>query len=421
MPTSFDARRYRDVLGQYPTGVCVVSAVGTDGRASGLAVGSFTSVSLDPPLVAFFPDRSSSSWPKIEAAGSFCVNVLAAHQEEVCRALAAKSDDKFKALIWRPAGSGSPILEGAVAWIDCDIESVQEAGDHYIVIGRVRELDNPSTDLPLLFFRGGYGRFAPLSFASGDADLLEQLGLVDLTRPIMEEVAAELHVECAAASVVGSALVYVATAGRPMDASATRVGRRLPYVPPIGASLAAWSDSAAQEHWLDQLGPDSLPARRRWESVLGDIRRRGYLVGLGHDIHASIEQRFLTEKQPPVPVAAAGDVDALIGDLRIGYEQGNQHLDALEVGAVDPDVDPNESCEARTIIAPVFGPGGRPLLQLVLWGLPYSSTWGGVQSRAQRLREAAQRATHAVGGHQPDPDRVQTGVSASRPRRTPSA
>lgn len=423
MPTRFDARRYRDVLGQYPTGVCVVSAVGADGRASGLAVGSFTSVSLDPPLVAFFPDRGSTSWPKIEAAGSFCVNVLAAHQEEVCRALAARSDDKFRALIWRPAGSGSPILEGAVAWIDCDIESVQEAGDHYIVIGRVRELDNPSTDLPLLFFRGGYGRFAPLSFASGDADLLQDLHLVDRARPIMEELAAELHLECAAACVVDDALVYVATAGRPLGANATRVGRRLPYVPPIGASLAAWGDPAEQQHWLAALGPGSAESAQRWRQVLAGIRRRGFIVGLGHDVHAAIENRFFAEGRSPAPAGPA--LSELMENLRVGYEQGNQQLELLERNADrQASLGSEASHEARTIIAPVWGPDARPLLQLVLWGLPFSSTLADIEYRAARLMDAARRASEAIGGRSPaldsrrEPD--QDGASASMPRRTPS-
>jgi flavin reductase (DIM6/NTAB) family NADH-FMN oxidoreductase RutF len=157
-PPSFDSARFRQVLGHFPTGVTVVTAAPATGPV-GLAVGSFASVSLDPPLVAFFPDRSSSSWPQIEAAGSFCVNILAEDQEVVCRRFAAKGDDKFAGLGWKPARSGAPLLDGVLAWIDCDIESVTEAGDHFCVMGRVRDLDVGQDGGPLLFFRGGYGRF----------------------------------------------------------------------------------------------------------------------------------------------------------------------------------------------------------------------------------------------------------------------
>jgi flavin reductase (DIM6/NTAB) family NADH-FMN oxidoreductase RutF len=160
-PASFDTAQFRQVLGHFPTGVTVVTAAPATGPV-GLAVGSFASVSLDPPLIAFFPDRSSSSWPQIEAAGSFCVNILSEHQEVVCRRFATKGDDKFAGLGWRPARSGAPLLDGVLAWIDCDIDTVHEAGDHWIVVGHVRELEvGDESGGPLVFYRGGYGRFAP--------------------------------------------------------------------------------------------------------------------------------------------------------------------------------------------------------------------------------------------------------------------
>jgi flavin reductase (DIM6/NTAB) family NADH-FMN oxidoreductase RutF len=155
---AFDSATFRQVLGHFPTGVTVITSA-SDGVPVGMAVGSFSSVSLEPPLVAFFPDRSSTSWPKIQAAGTFCVNVLGEHQEDVCRRFAMKGDDKFAGLGWTPAGTGSPRIEGVIAWIDCDIDSVTDAGDHFCVIGAVRELAVGHDGGPLVFFRGGYGRF----------------------------------------------------------------------------------------------------------------------------------------------------------------------------------------------------------------------------------------------------------------------
>ena len=155
----FDEGRFRQVLGHFTTGVTVVTAAGIDGPV-GLAVGSFASVSLEPPMVGFFPDKSSSSWPKIEESGHFCVNVLAEAQEDVCRRFASKGDDKFRGLGWHTASSGAPVLDGILAWIDCDIAQVSEAGDHYFVLGAVRDLAVAHDGAPLLFFRGGYGRFA---------------------------------------------------------------------------------------------------------------------------------------------------------------------------------------------------------------------------------------------------------------------
>lgn len=160
--TSFDGAEFRRVLGHYPTGVCAITAV-EDGAPLGMVVGSFTSVSLDPPLVAFFPDRSSSTWPRIAQTGRFCVNVLSARQLDVCRALAARSaGSKFDSVPHSASPQGLPVIDGCIAWIDCTLDAVHEAGDHFIVVGKVDALEAQHPELPLLFFQGGYGQFSPM-------------------------------------------------------------------------------------------------------------------------------------------------------------------------------------------------------------------------------------------------------------------
>ncbi|WP_225206906.1 flavin reductase family protein [Novosphingobium huizhouense] len=151
-----EPRQFRDVLGSYPTGVCVITALGEDGARHGLVVGSFTSISLDPPLVGFFPDKRSTTWARIEATGRFCVNVLGADQIGLCRRFAARSDDKFAELAHGHSPAGLPLLDDAVAWIDCAIERVVGIGDHWLVVGAVEALGHREGGAPLLFFRGGY-------------------------------------------------------------------------------------------------------------------------------------------------------------------------------------------------------------------------------------------------------------------------
>jgi flavin reductase (DIM6/NTAB) family NADH-FMN oxidoreductase RutF len=203
-----DARWFRDVLGHYPTGVSVVTATQPDGTRAGFVVGSFTSVSLDPPLVAFFPGKASTSWPKIRSAGRFCVNILGADQEHLCRRFASRAQDKFGGLECASAASGSPVLPGVVAWIDCDLESVTEAGDHFIVVGRVRELDRDVRGLPLLFFQGGYGGFTSHSLIAAESggQPTGHLRNADLVRDEMEDIARSLSARCIAASMAGGEL-----------------------------------------------------------------------------------------------------------------------------------------------------------------------------------------------------------------------
>lgn len=163
MSASFDSATFRRVLGHYPTGVCVVTAVEADNMPIAMVVGSFTSVSLDPPLVAFFPAKTSTSWPRIEKIGKFCVNVLASDQQPLCRQLASPGTDKFAGVAHRVSTNGSPILDDVVAWIDCTLDAVHEAGDHYIVLGKVLALEVDRPERPLLFFQGNYGEFALIS------------------------------------------------------------------------------------------------------------------------------------------------------------------------------------------------------------------------------------------------------------------
>jgi 3-hydroxy-9,10-secoandrosta-1,3,5(10)-triene-9,17-dione monooxygenase reductase component len=156
--TTFDSARFRQVLGHFPTGVTVITTI-HDGAPVGLAVGSFASLSLEPPLVMFGAGRQSSTWPKIREAGTFAINLLAEDQEDICRVFASKATDKFAEIGWRKGANGAPIIDGVLGFIECELHQVVEAGDHELAIGRVTALDVVHEGGPLLFYRGGYGRF----------------------------------------------------------------------------------------------------------------------------------------------------------------------------------------------------------------------------------------------------------------------
>jgi len=147
-----DPRAFRHVLGHFCTGITVITAPGP----VGFACQSFAAVSLDPPLILFCPNKNSRTWPVIEQAGHFCVNMLAHHQEDVSSVFGRPGTAKFRDIAWRPSPAGAPILPDVLAWLDCTIDAVHSAGDHYIVTGRVTELGEPTQARPLLYFRGTY-------------------------------------------------------------------------------------------------------------------------------------------------------------------------------------------------------------------------------------------------------------------------
>lgn len=157
---------FRSVLGHVPTPVVVVTAAGDDGPL-GLAIGSFTSVSLDPLLVGFFPARTSTSWAAMRGIGTFCVNVLADDQIDVSRVFASRGRDRFAAVDWHPAPSGAPVLDGAVAWIDCALDAELDTGDHLLVLGRVTALEVARDAHALVFHRGDYTSTAATALVDG--------------------------------------------------------------------------------------------------------------------------------------------------------------------------------------------------------------------------------------------------------------
>ncbi|MBU9766847.1 flavin reductase [Mycobacterium sp. TNTM28] len=171
--TEIDPRSFRNVLGQFCTGVTVITTVHED-VPIGFACQSFAALSLDPPLVLFCPTKQSRAWQAIEASGKFCVNMLHENQQHVSAQFGSKAPDKFAGIDWTASELGSPIIDGTLAHIDCTVHSVHDGGDHFVVFGAVHSLSEGSADersreehrtqrkpRPLLFYRGEYTGIEP--------------------------------------------------------------------------------------------------------------------------------------------------------------------------------------------------------------------------------------------------------------------
>jgi flavin reductase (DIM6/NTAB) family NADH-FMN oxidoreductase RutF len=151
---AIDPARFRKTLGHFCTGIVVITSHDC-GQPVGFTAQSLVSLSLDPPLVGFSPSKTSETWPRLRNAKRFCINILSDDQRDICNAFSRRADDRFANIGWSNCGSGLPVLDGALAYISCNLESEHDTGDHFFVVGAVKELEilRPENE-PLLFFRG---------------------------------------------------------------------------------------------------------------------------------------------------------------------------------------------------------------------------------------------------------------------------
>lgn len=379
-----DASLFRDVMKSYPTGVVAVTTTDADEEPLGMIVGTFTMVSFEPPLVAFLPDKGSSTFPKILDTGRFCVNILGAHQEDVCRQLAFKDEEKFASIEWSKSAHGTPRIRGSVAWIECDILNVYEAGDHYIVVGDVKEIIGENVRPPLLFYRGGFGRFASTSLiAPAEIDILKPLQLVDQGRQQIVGLAEDLSVECLVMTAVGVQLVLLSSAVAGTEQSQQRSGQRMPFLAPIAAPLIAWGGHEEIERWGIHLSNAMSSEEKR--ALIERVRERGWSIVL----HSQEQLRF--EK-------AIGDLP-LDGALKTQSAELLAAFEGLSLDGYEPsEIDANESYRVRYISAPVFDEDGTAVLLLSLYQLPEWMSGDEIYQYADRLVQGA----HAFGMELPN-------------------
>jgi flavin reductase (DIM6/NTAB) family NADH-FMN oxidoreductase RutF len=373
-----DALWYREVLGHYPTGVAVVTALDAEGLPVAMVVGSFVSVSLDPPLVAYFPQRSSSSYARLRDAGRYVISVLAADQEQLCRRLASRDPDKLAGLDWATTASGTPLIAGCVAWIECDLEQRHDGGDHEIVLGRIVQMATSNPRLPLLFFQGGYGRFSPLSLVvPSERTLIPSLRAVEAARSALEAIAADTGHDVLAIASIDDELVLLASAGAGDDAGTSLVGRRMPHVPPLGALFVA-DDDELSAAWLARSGN---PAdAERFGSMLDRVRARGWSMTTadpwGEEWDAALAEFSEGEYTP----SAERRLHALIGQRAANYEPES----GLATEAM------------RLLAAPIRDADGRVVLEILLMDIGADIPLTARESLLRRLTAGAADAESAV-------------------------
>jgi flavin reductase (DIM6/NTAB) family NADH-FMN oxidoreductase RutF len=385
MSNAIDPALFRETLGHYPTGVAVVTAIAETGQPVGMVVGTFSSVSLDPPLIAFFPAGNSSSFKQLRTARAFAVNVLAADQEPLCRQFAISGADKFNGVRWRPGPLGSPILEGAVSWIESTFGQIREAGDHYIVLGLVHALAVERSTLPLLFFQGGYGQFSPGSFiAAPDPDLIQAAQLAETIRSQIEDLSAEFEVNCSVLVKIGADSVQVLAANQGSVADPLPLGHRQPIIPPFGANFLVNATPAEVEEWLGRSPDDSQVRRDLNRALLDKVRERGYSVlTAGPELlqrhRAALSASELSHRLPR-------------------QERAVQQATSELADHFCPDLLPGHRYDLASIVVPIPTRAGLPQLAIQVSGLPAALWTEQIECWIRKLKRVAATAAAAMSG-----------------------
>lgn len=365
------ASEYRRALGTYPTGVAVITAREESGEPVGMVVGTFTSISLEPRLVGFLPDRRSSSWPRIRKSGRFCVNVLNAGQEDVCRAFASKAPDRWERHVNAETVSG-PRLDGVTLFVECEILDVIPAGDHDLVLGSVQDMEVLETaDMPLLFMRGGYGAPSVPFLQAETPGLVDQLRMADLVRPEIEALADEIGLECRVTARDGRRLVILAAAGigAGSRSEATTVGTSLPLIAPLAPLFVVAAPAAERERWL-----------RAGQEVFGDVIT---------PIADRLLERAASGLEEIANRELVGDLERLLDDDQV---RGLDNADLRDLVRQFSESSFTDGAGISSMAVPVLGSGGKVDLVLQLVGFSEKESAEELAAIRSRLKLAATRA-----------------------------
>ncbi|MCK0517479.1 flavin reductase family protein [Williamsia sp. DF01-3] len=360
-----DPHVFREVMGHYPTGVVVVTGRDSEGDILAMVVGTFNSVSLDPPLVSFMPMMTSRTFAKMRECSSLCINILGGEQEDIVLTIAQRWENKLDGIDWFPSPSGDPVLSESIAWIDTTIWNTVEAGDHWIVLCRVNDMAVANPVSPLIFFQGGYGSFVSTSLmARMDHEILPAIHAAHGARAEVEALANSIGCEVSVFTAVSCdemATVLSAT-GVGVDRE-EGLAHRVPMVPPIGDSYVFSRPIEEQERWVDKLREASAEIKDMHRMRLEFVREHGYLLS------------FL-----PVEGSAAYDE---MRDATKRYEKGrltpSQERNIREsIGRASVDyrvreVDEQQVYDVGSIVLPVRDPAGEYSLTLRLGQLPPQS------------------------------------------------
>lgn len=335
--TEFTAMDFRRCLGDFVTGVTVITTLGPDGTPYGLTANSFSSVSLDPPLILWSLRLNATNFPIYSTAETFAVNILAEDQVEVSNRFGKSGPDRFVGIATTPGGNGVPLLDGAVAHLECRREASYPGGDHVVFIGRVLRLRNTGRK-PLAFRSGAYMTVhphAPMLSTDADDGNIATLKAVHAARPLVEELSrdADRTVGLGVWGNQGPTMIWWWEGSHPLQ-TRLRCGLVVTLLgSATGSVFAAFAPRDLTAPFIDaELAEaakrgESAPfaVREEFEKWLGQIRSAR--LGSAHNvINPGVNDRAITSFSAPV-FDARGDIV-----LAITMMGDSQSFDANDPG-----------------------------------------------------------------------------------------
>ncbi|MEU4233233.1 flavin reductase [Nonomuraea sp. NPDC026600] len=373
---------WRSVLGEYPTGVAIISALDGAGHPQGLVVGTFTSVSMDPPLVSYMPMRTSRSYSAVANAERFRVSVLGTGHEDLCRSFAsAPPERRFEVGSWLYDQNGLPRLADSVIWFDCVRTQTIEAGDHDIVLGEVEDLGFGSGGgtMPMLFLKGGYGSFTMPRLEFDAQHLGSHLRVASQMGDVVQALAESIDAMVTLCSLTQDSVVVLTAANlRPSPAQVFPVGSTFPFAAPLGVVFAAWGDEGRESMWQKSGRAFGFADDKVLKQMLQRVRERGYAVSVGPAMAEQFEQ---TISDP-----AQGDAD--LAELWAAVAR-----DYADLGE-----NSDWAGHVSSIQVPIFEAGGEANLALAVSGLPRGLNQQDLDRIAGECKRVASQLSAMIGG-----------------------
>ncbi|MFF3895345.1 flavin reductase [Streptomyces sp. NPDC001812] len=356
-PRALEAEDFLEVTSQVPSGACVMAAWNRQQEPVGTLLTGFTPVSQAPPSLVLVVLKDAPGVEDVRRSGRCSVAVLSEDQDALLRALSLPGG--LGSVEWRVTPQGSPVLDGVAGWLDCRVLQTHETSDTVVVVAEAIDAGLAENRRPMLRYQGGFGQFVP-----GRLSSLESVGaaaaqrVVELAREPIEVLARDLGVECSVITYEEDHAVAVAVANHSSSARRTRLGSRIPVVPPLGIHFAANPGSGiSEDEWLAKLGDADAPEVDLVRAQLARVRERGWSITLSGPLS--------------VP-----ELDELVGAYSESSdipEHTSALVDAIRSMAAYHEPEEILSDEVYDVIAmsvPVRSPSGAALAVLRLLGLP---------------------------------------------------